>query len=211
MSEKSRLENIWRSHEKSCRPHNLNTVFSHQQQQQTNQSNIKVIKREDLNEMMKQSQGEKKQASAQMLTQPQPPSIVRLTSHGNLSIQTNPQNCLDNEKNLNFFLQAAAAANSALLTPNSAFSNNPIETLLSQLEQQNSTGNSTGSRLQSPTQSQSIENSINSVNNVLQRPNNLNLRGGGGTLISNNQSGLSCSTPTPASLVVTSALMQVCG
>jgi DNA-binding protein YbaB len=228
--EKNRLENIWRVHEKSCNPNHHHNNNNHNQQhahQQHNHSQniVKVMKREDV---IKQNQpAEKHQRSPiiqtpitqqQLQQQQQSHSIVRLNSIGNqnpnnLSIQTSLNEHDKNSLNL-MLLQAA---NSALLTPNSAFANNSLETLLNQIDQQQQqqqqqqpaksptshhhlhTSNNLESVFESHNQmsmSNTGASSSSSSNsgNTLQRPNNLNLRAGGNMAIGLN------ATPTPASL-----------
>lgn len=220
--EKNRLENIWRVHEKSCNPnhhHNNNHNQTHAHQQHNHSQNIvKVMKREDV---IKQNQPAEKHQRPPLIQTPitqqqlqQQPSIVRLNSIGNqnpnnLSIQTSLNEHDKNSLNL-MLLQAA---NSALLTPNSAFANNSLETLLNQIDQQQQQQQQQPAK--SPTshhhlyQSNNLESVFESHNqmsntgalssssnssNTLQRPNNLNLRAGGNVAIGLN------ATPTPASL-----------
>ena len=224
--EKNRLENIWRVHEKSCNPnhhHNNNHNQTHAHQQHNHSQNIvKVMKREDV---IKQNQPAEKHQRPPLIQTPitqqqlqQQPSIVRLNSIGNqnpnnLSIQTSLNEHDKNSLNL-MLLQAA---NSALLTPNSAFANNSLETLLNQIDQQQqqqqqqpaksptshhhlhhqTTSNNLESVFESHNQIMSntgASSSSSNSSNTLQRPNNLNLRAGGNVAIGLN------ATPTPASL-----------
>lgn len=178
---------MWSSHEKSCRPNSLNIPSSHfvqqvQQQQQTQSvstpNHIKLVKRDDLNEMIKQiQQTDKKQTGLVAQSQQQQQSIMRFSPQGNtLSIPSavTPSNSLEDQKCLNLFLQAAG---SALLTPNSAFANKTIDNFLNQTENNNSGG--TNTKLQSPqsTQAQLLELGNGGNSSTLQRPNNLSLRG----------------------------------
>lgn len=216
--EKSRLETMWRSHEKSCRPNSLNTSSNHfvqnQQQHQSSQNHAKIVKRDELNDLVKTNQqNDKKQAitptnittnAGLIPNQPQPPSILRSSPQGTLSIPSAIQTSLEDQKSLNMFLNA----NSALLTPKSAFANNTIENLLlNQIDQQNSSNSVGGAiigsnKLQSPSQSQYLDFGANTGNgSTLQRPNNLNLKG---SSLANTPTGLGNS---PSS--ITSAVLQV--
>lgn len=222
--EKSRLENIWRSHEKSCRPISLNTPSNqfiqsqqHQQhQQQSSNSSTKMVKRDELNDFINQNQTtDKKQqtpSSTGLIPNPsqlQPPSILRCSPQGTLSIPVGSPS-LEDQKSLSMILQAAAVANSALLTPKSAFANNSIENLLNQIEQQNSNNsamnnsNSGSNKIQSPTQPQFLDLGNGGLgSSTLQRPNNLNLRG---SSLASTPTGMG-NSPNPSCL--TSAFVQV--
>lgn len=217
--EKSRLETMWRSHEKSCRPNSLNTSSNHfvqnQQQHQSSQNHAKVVKRDEMNDLVKTNQqNDKKQAitptnittnAGLIPNQPQPPSILRSSPQGTLSIPSAIQTSLEDQKSLNMFLNA----NSALLTPKSAFANNTIENLLlNQIDQQNSSNSVGGAligsnKLQSPSQSQYLDFGANiGSGSTLQRPNNLNLKG---SSLANTPTGLGNS---PSSASITSAVLQ---
>lgn len=201
--EKSRLEAMWQSHEKSCRPQSLSIPSNHfsqlvqqqQQQQQTQQAvspnHMKLLKRDDLNEMIKQfQQTDKKQQTGLIAPQQsQPPSIMRSSPQGTLNITAvgTPSASLEDQKQLNLFLQAAG---SALLTPKSAFANKTIDNFLNTMDHQNSSGSgggnsngvmgggngNAGGKLQSPSQLLDLGSGGSST---LQRPNNLSLRGSG--------------------------------